>query len=345
LPTGATLCVLDTPAIGTTAAGAFKSTTGVRLEDCVLPEFSRSKKIKCINPIAFDAPVSQCDVTLGRDHLHQLGTDPRFSTKKMVWMENALDMKPPGFWDDPVNLHLSLHVDVDEEAVDDDNVAEQRATEIKHAKHEKMDTMEVARQQKHLNKEQQRLLGKVLNKFTKLFNGTLSKHPHRKAHLELEPNAKPVHSKPHAVAKTHEQVFKDELEHLCAMGVLERCGATEWAAPTFIIPKKDGQVPWVSDFRALNEVIKRKMHPSPRIQDILNKRKGCEFFTKIDMSMQHHAFELNDESAELCAVVTPHGKHKHRRLPMGIKHASRIQSKQENRVHQRNDFRCTNFAT
>jgi hypothetical protein len=146
LPTGATPHTLDAPAIGTTAAGSFKSTTGVRLEDCALPEFSRSKKIECINAIAFNVPASQHDVTLGRDCLHQLGTDPRFSTKKMVWMEHALDMKPPGFWDDPVNLHLSLHVDIDEEAVDDDNVDEQHATEIKHAKHEKTDTMEVARQ-------------------------------------------------------------------------------------------------------------------------------------------------------------------------------------------------------
>jgi hypothetical protein len=138
-------------------------------------------------------------------------------------------------------------------------------------------------------------------------------------HLKVEPNAKPVHSKPFAVAKTHEQVFKDELEHLCAIGALECCGAAEWAAPTFIIPKKDGQVQWVSDFCALIELIKSKMFPLPRIQDILNKQKGHEFFTKIDVSMQRSAFELDDESAELCAVVTPCGKCKCQCLPMGIK--------------------------
>jgi hypothetical protein len=139
MPTCATPCTLDAPAIGTTAAGAFESTTGVRLEDCVRPEFSQSKKIECINAIVFHSPASQHDVMLGRDCLHQLGTDPQFSTKKKSWMEHTLDMKPPGFWDDPVNLCLSLHMCADEEGVDDDDIDEQHATKIKHAKHKKAD--------------------------------------------------------------------------------------------------------------------------------------------------------------------------------------------------------------
>ena len=39
-PEGATPHKLTTPAVRATAAGTFESTTGVRLEDCLLPEFS-----------------------------------------------------------------------------------------------------------------------------------------------------------------------------------------------------------------------------------------------------------------------------------------------------------------
>eukprot|EP00536_Pseudo-nitzschia_multiseries_P003396 jgi/Psemu1/7675/gm1.7675_g len=48
-------------------------------------------------------------------------------------------------------------------------------------------------------------------------------------------------------------------------GVLEPCGPSDWDVPTFIVPKKNKQVQWVSDLWVLNKLIKRKAFPLPRI--------------------------------------------------------------------------------
>ena len=126
------------------------------------------------------------------------------------------------------------------------------------ANYKAISTKEVPQAQKHLNATQRQQLQQHLSNFSTLFDGRLGHYPHSTIHLEVQPNAVLVHSKAYSVPKTEEDVFKKELKHLVDIGVLRPCGPTEWAAPTFIIPKKDGRVRWISDFRELNKVLKRK---------------------------------------------------------------------------------------
>ena len=48
----------------------------------------------------------------------------------------------------------------------------------------------------------------VLDKFTKLFNGTLGVYPHRKFHIELEPGTRPRHARPCPIPVIHLEAFK-----------------------------------------------------------------------------------------------------------------------------------------
>jgi hypothetical protein len=80
-----------------------------------------------------------------------------------------------------------------------------------------------------------------------MFNGTLGVYPHKKVHIGIDSNAKPVHSMPYPVPQILLKTFKKELGHLVKIGVLAAQQKSEWVLPSFIIPHKDGRVCWISN--------------------------------------------------------------------------------------------------
>ena len=157
-----------------------------------------------------------------------------------------------------------------------------------------------------------------MEKYPTLFDGKLKVYKGQLIHLELKENAVPYRTRPYPIPHSHMDVFKQELDRLVNIGVLERCGRQEWIAGTFIIPKKDASVRWISDFRGLNRALKRAVYHLPRIGDILKRRQNYKYVTKLDISMQYYTFELDEESSNLCTIATPFGVYRYKRLPMGI---------------------------
>ncbi len=129
------------------------------------------------------------------------------------------------------------------------------ASEILDAKYEKVLVDDVIDQLDHLNAQQKNDLERVLNEHIILFDGTFRVNPHIKSHIDLMSGAVSKHSRPYAIPDIHLEAFKRELICLVKMGVSSPQGASEWASPTFITPKKDGRVHWVSDLRELNKVV------------------------------------------------------------------------------------------
>ena len=113
-------------------------------------------------------------------------------------------------------------------------------------------------------------------------------------------------------------MFKEELNRLISIGVIEKACRSEWIAGTFIIPKKDGRVWWITDFQGLNKSLKCKVYPLQKISEIFQHCSGYQYFTKLDISMQYYTFVLDEPSRNLCTFATPFGLYRYCRLPMGI---------------------------
>jgi hypothetical protein len=158
----------------------------------------------------------------------------------------------------------------------------------------------------------------ILHKYQHLFDGSLGTWNAKPYNIELKPDAEPYHSRPFLVPKIHEATLKIELECLTKAGVLKKVNQSKWAAPTFLIPKKDATVQFISDFRELNKRIKRKPYLIPKIQDLLLKLEGFQYAMMLDLNMGYYHIELSPFSKCLCTIVTPFGKYEYQRLPMGL---------------------------
>jgi hypothetical protein len=135
-----------------------------------------------------------------------------------------------------------------------------------------------------------------------LFDGLLGAWKTDPADLRLKSGEMPFQLSPFPVPKIHEETLKKEINRLCDWGVLKPQVASEYQFPSFIIPKKNGTVRVVSDFRVLNSKLQQVSYPIPRIQDILISLNGFTYATSIDLNIGYHAIRLTPNAQKLCTI-------------------------------------------
>ena len=287
---------------GSTLAGTFTSNQEVSIGELILPEFHRGRRVDGVTARIFHAPC-RYDMVLGRDTLRKIGLVVDFDDNVMTWDDVTVPMKlyslkPPkeAAVDDASepNLAEAMLWDLVEEDLEEDDddendgfvtvskEEEHEAAEagyhsktILSSKYEKVDVHAIAKQCTHLPLHKQNELAEMLENYQgQLFSGKLGKYEGEKIHLDIDPSVPASRSRYYPVPYKQLPVFKEELDRLVDIGVLEKTGRSEWIAGTFIKPKKDGRVRWLSDFRALNKALRRKVYPLPKIQDILQRRRN-----------------------------------------------------------------------
>lgn len=274
-----------------------------------LPTLHEKRTIESLMHVSPD--LQNYDIILGRDLLQELGIILNFQDATIQWEHAITPMKS---LDKKSNYNIHAAIE-DSKPVQE---ATSRMKEILEAKYEPANLEDVVSSCKNLNRNERRQLYKLLKKFEKLFDGTLGHWTGEKYNIELKENAKPYHSRAYPIPKAYEDTLKMEVKRLCELNVLKRINRSEWGSPTFIIPKKDGTVRFISDFRELNKLIKRKPFPLPKIQDLLLKLEGFRYATSLDLNMGYYHIELSPASKRLCTIVLPWGKYEYQRLPMGL---------------------------
>jgi hypothetical protein len=149
----------------------------------------------------------------------------------------------------------------------------------------------------HLTSSEQEQLASVLKKFPVLFGGGLGLLRIKPVHLTLLEDAKPFHARAFPIPQSLLKTTKKEVNQLTNIDVFEKAYDSEWAAPTFVHPKKTGDVRVLTDFRALNACLKRTPFPLPKISDLLQRLCGFTYAMTIDLSMGYYHIPLDNDSS------------------------------------------------
>ncbi len=75
-------------------------------------------------------------------------------------------------------------------------------------------------------------------KYNNLFDGSLDVYTHQKFNIDLLLVLELVQHCMYPVPCAYEQTFKKKFQHIVDIGILDECGASEWASSCFIVAKK-----------------------------------------------------------------------------------------------------------
>ncbi len=192
-------------------------------------------------------------------------------------------------------------------------------TQIVDAKYQKADLQSIVRDNcKHLNAAQQKKLLQLLKKYELLFDDTFGDWKTKPVSFQLKEGVSLYHGQAFPVPKVYKETIIQEVERLCQLGVLERQPASEWASPSFIIPKKDKTVRFLSDFWEVNKRLVRKPFPIPKISTVLQEIEEFSNATALDLNMGYYTIRLDPDASKICTIIFCWGKYSYKRLPIGI---------------------------
>jgi len=190
-------------------------------------------------------------------------------------------------------------------------VYEASLQQILDSKYEKSDLPRVAAAQEHLSKQQQQQLEQVLLKHQEIFQGTLGKWPGVEITATVKKDAQPYHCKqPYRLPHSLMDVTKREVERLVEIGVLEPVAFEDvgpWCCASFVIPKKNNHVRFITDLRKVNQAIDSKPYPIPHILDMIQDIGPYTYVSALDLSMAFYHMELSEELMQMCTFVLPWG--------------------------------------
>ena len=139
--------------------------------------------------------------------------------------------------------------------------------------------------------------------------------------INLKPGTRPIYVPAYRLPHSQREIVQGQVEDMLKQGVVVE-NASGWNSPIFVVPKRDGGLRPVIDYRKINAATEDDKFPLPVLSDLLmSLGEGNRYFTSLDMLSGYWQIPVAKESQDITAFSTPHGHYNFVRMPFGLKNA------------------------
>ena len=117
---------------------------------------------------------------------------------------------------------------------------------------------------------------------------------------------KELNAKAYTMTLKEEEALNQWLDEQLKAGLIVEL-KSRYVAPYFYIPKKDGLLQLVQDYRKLNQVTIKDKTPLLLIGEVINKLKEAKYFNKLDLIWGYNNVWIKEEDKWKAAFLTNKG--------------------------------------
>ena len=172
----------------------------------------------------------------------------------------------------------------------------------------KQDNGEIRKEPDNTNLED---LPEYIQPFTHLFNKKKFKKLPEKCEWDHKINLideapKELNAKTYAITLKEEEALNQWLDKQLKAGLIVE-SKSRYVASYFYIPKKDGSLWLVQDYRKLNQVTIKDKMPLPLIGEVIDKLKEARYFNKLDLIWGYNNVRIKEENEWKAVFLTNKG--------------------------------------
>ena len=124
--------------------------------------------------------------------------------------------------------------------------------------------------------------------------------------IDVYPGSKPVKLPNRRLPLHYKQDLREKIDAFHDKELITPCHSP-YSAPAMLVPKKNGKLRLVIDYRQLNQQTIKSCWPIPSIEEIFDTSEGSAFFSTNDMSWGFYQLPMDEKSQDFTAFSTPFG--------------------------------------